>query len=74
MGRLHFSIAGMMVLVLAVSVGFASLRFPSEPLAGVVLLLTLGAFALAVLAAVYRGERGGRSGWGMLCLAGVTWP
>ena len=80
MGRLRFSIAGMMVLVLAVSVGFASLRFPSEPLAGAVLLLTLGAFALAVLAAVYRrGERRAfwlgfaLLGWGYMALTVGAW-
>jgi len=80
MGRLHFSIAGMMVLVLAVSVGFASLRFPSEPMAGAVLLLTLGAFALAVLAVVYRrGERRGfwlgfaLFGWGYMALTAGAW-
>ena len=80
MGRLHFSIAGMMVLVLAVSVGFASLRFPSEPMAGAVLLLTLGAFALAVLAVVYRrGERRAfwlgfaLFGWGYMALTAGAW-
>ena len=80
MGRLRYSIAGMMVLVLAVSLGFASLRFPSEPMAGAVLLLTLGAFALAVLAAVYRrGERRAfwvgfaLFGWGYMALTAGAW-
>jgi hypothetical protein len=80
MGRLHISIAGMMVLVLVLSIGFASLRFPSEPLAGTVLLLTLGAFALAVLAVVYRrGERRAfwlgfaLFGWGYMALTAAAW-
>ena len=36
---LRLSVAGLMLLVVAVSVGFAALRFASEQWAGVILLL-----------------------------------
>src|SRR4051812_7063548 len=80
MGRLRFSIAGLMALVLALSVAFASLRFASEPWAGVILLMTLGALSLAILGVVYRkGERRAAwlgfalLGWGYMALASGTW-
>jgi hypothetical protein len=80
MGRLRYSVAGLMVLVLAVSVGMFTLRSPSEPIAGLILLLTLVAFALALLAVVYRrGERRAfwlgfaLLGWGYMALTPGSW-
>ncbi len=74
------SVAGLMFLVLAVSMGFASLRFASEAWAGVIFLLTLGALSLAILATVYRRGAGRASwlgcallGWGYMVLASGSW-
>jgi hypothetical protein len=74
----HFSIAGLMGLVVVVAVGVAALRFASELWAGV--LLTLGVLGAAVLA---FHERAGASrswwrgfalfGWAYVVLALGPW-
>ncbi len=78
--RPRLTVAGLMFLVLAVAIGFASLRFASEAWAGVILLLTLGALSLAILGTVYRRGAGRASslgfallGWGYMVLASGTW-
>lgn len=80
MGRFRVSIAGMMALVVALGLAFASLRFPSEAVAGAVLLATLGALAFAVLAIVYRAAARRAFwlgfvlfGWGYMALAWESW-
>jgi hypothetical protein len=57
----RFTIAGLMLAVLAVAVGFAALRNATPAWAGAMLLLTLGLLGLAVLGVVYR--RGARRAW-----------
>ncbi|HEV3120252.1 MAG TPA: hypothetical protein VGY53_00045, partial [Isosphaeraceae bacterium] len=52
----RFSIAGLMGLVLATSLGLAALRYASPTLAGVVLMVTCSALALAVVGVACRGE------------------
>lgn len=58
MRRFRISIAGLMAVVLIVSIGVAALRSATEEWAGLVTLVTLGALASAVLGVIYR--RGGR--------------
>jgi hypothetical protein len=79
--RVQLSVTGSMTLVMALAVGFASLRYASPLWAGSVLLLTLAGLSLAILAAVYL-KHGARAywagfallGWGYLILArGVWW-
>ncbi|MDB5349146.1 MAG: hypothetical protein JWN86_393 [Planctomycetota bacterium] len=80
MGWLRFSVAGLMALVLAASLGFAALRFAFEPTSGIVLLLTLGVLALSVLSIAYR-RKDARAfwlgfallGWGYMLLSGESW-
>jgi hypothetical protein len=73
---IRFSIAGLMGLVLVAAIGLAALRTGSEAWAGVMLLLTCGVLALAVVG-VFCGAPSERSwwlgfalfGWGYLALA-----
>src|SRR5579872_5520229 len=77
MGKLRFTLAGLMGAVLVAAVGLAALRNPTESWAGGMLLLTCGTLALAVIGAITR--RGARRtwwlgfglfGWGYLVLSG----
>jgi hypothetical protein len=70
-----------MGVVVIISLGLVSLRYASAPLAGVVLLLTLGILCLAILGIVYR--RGARQaswlgfallGWGYFALSSGDRP
>ena len=65
MRPVRFSIAGLMGIVLFAAIGFAALRYPTETWAGVVLLGTLAALAIAVVGAFCRPapERGGWLGF-----------
>ncbi len=81
MGRsIRFSIAGLMGAVLVAAIGLAALRNASETWAGVMLLLTCGVLALAVVGVVCRAgsERAwwlgfALFGWGYLALAFWSW-
>ncbi len=73
---IRFTIAGLMGAVLAAAIGLAALRTASETWAGVMLLLTCGVLALAVVGVVCRGESErawwlgfALFGWGYLALA-----
>jgi len=73
---IRFSIAGLMGIVLAAAIGLAALRNASETWAGVMLLLTSGVLALAVVGVVCRAEAErawwlgfALFGWGYLALA-----
>jgi hypothetical protein len=77
MGRLRFTLAGLMGAVLVAAIGLAALRNPTESWAGEMLLLTCGTLALAVVGAIVRhGTRRtwwlgfGLFGWGYLVLSG----
>src|SRR4051794_8818781 len=77
---LRLTVRWMMMVVAALSAGFASLVSGSETLAGVVLLLTLGTLALAILGVVYRRGEARASwlgfallGWGYMLLASGSW-
>lgn len=52
--RFRLSVRALMALVLAVSLGIFSLKYASDLLAGLLLLLTLGTMATVALAVVYR--------------------
>jgi hypothetical protein len=73
---IRFSIAALMGLVLVAAIGLAALRNGSETWAGVMLILTCGVLALAVVG-VFCGAPSDRSwwlgfaifGWGYLALA-----
>jgi hypothetical protein len=77
---IHFSIAGLMGIVVVAAIGLAALRNASETWAGVMLLLTCGVLALAVVGVFCRAE-GERAwwlgfalfGWGYLALALGFW-
>jgi hypothetical protein len=77
MRKFHFSIAGLMGIVLAAAVGLTALKNASRIWAGVMLLLTCGILALGIIGAIY-GQRTRRAwwlgfalfGWGYLALAG----
>ncbi len=77
---IRFSIAGLMGIVLVAAIGLAALRNASETWAGVMLLLTCGALALAVVGVVCRAEAErawwlgfALFGWGYLALAFWSW-
>jgi hypothetical protein len=58
MRHFRFSIRGLMVVIVLLSVAFAALRFPTPLWANVWFSLTAAALTLAVPAAVYRrGEQ-----------------
>ena len=70
----------LMVAVLAIATGFASLMFASGPLAGAVVALTLGMLAVAVLGVIYRAGAARASwlgfalfGWGYMVLSSAAW-
>jgi hypothetical protein len=76
----RFSIAGLMAVVLVCGVAVAALRNASEIWAGILLLLTLGLLAAALLGVAYRREAGRAGwigfalfGWGYLTLAFGPW-
>jgi hypothetical protein len=80
MPRYRVTIAGAMTLVLGSSLGLAALRHASETIANLVILATLLALSLAVLALIYR--RGARRafwvgfallGWGYMVWAAEFW-
>jgi hypothetical protein len=78
---IRFSIAGLMGIVVVAAVGLAALRNASETWAGMILLLTCGVLALAVVGVVCRAgsERAwwlgfALFGWGYLVLAFGFWP
>ena len=61
MRKLRFSIAGLMGVVVVSAVGLAAWRNADETWAGVMMLLTCGVLALAVVGAFYR--EGARRAW-----------
>jgi hypothetical protein len=62
MRRFRISIAGLMAVVLFISVGFVALRYASDEWAGIVTMLALGILTLAIVGAIYRrGAR--RAAW-----------
>ena len=78
--RVRFTVRGMMLALVAVSAGLASLVSASEALAGSVLLLTLATFAVAILGVVYRRGDARASwlgfallGWGYMFVASGSW-
>jgi hypothetical protein len=80
MAHLRISLAGMMILLLALGLALASFRFPSEAVAAAVVLMTQATLALAILAIVYRaGERRAfwlgfaLFGWGYMALTWESW-
>ncbi|MGO9471601.1 MAG: hypothetical protein ACLQVF_46555 [Isosphaeraceae bacterium] len=81
MGRtIRFSIAGLMGIVLVAAIGLAAWRNASETWAGVMLLLTCGVLALAVVGVVCRTEAErawwlgfALFGWGYLALVFWSW-
>jgi hypothetical protein len=80
MARLRFSIAGLMGVVLALSIGIVSLRSASDAWAAFILLMTLGILTLSVLGIVYRtGSRRASwvgfalLGWGYMVLTSSSW-
>jgi hypothetical protein len=77
---IRFSIAGLMGIVVVAAIGLAALRNASDNWAGVMLLLTCGTLALAIVGVVCRteGERAwwlgfALFGWGYLALAFWSW-
>ena len=76
----RLSIAGMMALVLFLSLAFTALRYSSGIAAGITCLLSLGILLLAVPGVVYQ-RSGGRAfclgfalfGWGYIAMAYQTW-
>jgi hypothetical protein len=56
MVRPRISVAGLMLLILALGVGFVALRLASAAWAGVILFLTLGTLLTAVVGAIYRRQ------------------
>jgi hypothetical protein len=76
---IRFSIAGLMGVVLVAAIGMAALRSASETWAGVLFFSACGAFTLAIVGIIYRGqaERAwwlgfALFGWGYL--AAAFWP
>lgn len=67
----RFTIAGLMVIILAVSLGLAALRTASATWAGGLYLLTYGVLVLAIVGAICRGpsERGWWLGFALFGLA-----
>jgi hypothetical protein len=70
----------MMILVVALGVALASLRFPSEGAAAAVLLVTQAILAVAVLAVIYRVQERrafwlgfALFGWGYMALTWESW-
>lgn len=80
MPRPRVSVAGLMASVFLMGIGFASLKYSSEGVAGLVVLATMIGLAVATLAVVYRRE-GRRAfwlgfaglGWGYLALSSSSW-
>jgi hypothetical protein len=72
MGKLRFSIAGLMGIVLVAAVGMASLRNASEIWAGAMVLMTCGILALSAVG-VFCGSRSGRPWWLGFCAFGGTY-
>ncbi len=77
---IRFSIAGLMGVVLLAAVGLAALRNSSETWAGVMLLLTCGVLALAIVGVICRAESErawwlgfALFGWGYLALVFWSW-
>jgi hypothetical protein len=54
MRKFRFSIAGLMLIVLAAAVGLAAHKNASPPWAGAMLLLTCAILARGIVAAIYR--------------------
>jgi hypothetical protein len=80
MTHLRISVAGMMIVLIVLAFALASLRFPSDAAAAVVLLATQALLAFAILAVVYRtGERRAfwlgfaLFGWGYMALIWESW-
>jgi hypothetical protein len=78
--RPRISIAGMMILLVALGLALACLRFPSEGAAAAVLLVTQVILAVAVLAVVYRTQERrafwlgfALFGWGYMALTCESW-
>ncbi len=62
LGKIRFSIAWLMGVILVAGIGFAALRNPSEDWAGAMLLVTVGAVMIVAAGALCRG-REERAGW-----------
>ena len=80
MVRPRISIAGMMILLVALALALSSMRFPSEGAAGAVLLVTQAVLAVAILAVVYRTQERrafwlgfALFGWGYMALTWESW-
>jgi hypothetical protein len=72
MTRIRFTIAGLLILVLYVAVGFAALRESNDLWDSGVLTVTLGALLISILLAVHRAESG-RAFWIGFALFGWTY-
>jgi hypothetical protein len=80
MVRPRISIAGMMIVLVALALVLSSLRFPSEGAAAAVLLVTQAVLAVAILAVVYRTQERrafwlgfALFGWGYMALTWESW-
>jgi hypothetical protein len=69
---IRFSIAGLMGAVVVAAIGLAALRDPSETWAGIILLLTTGALALAVVG-VFCSADAQRAWWLGFALFGLAY-